>query len=570
MEQTLKSALMAALFLLLSATPGIAGERITNFISHVIVRPDSVADVTETISVIATGDLIKHGIYRDFPTTYHDKTGNIVTAGFRVKKVMRDNEEIPYKVESRANGKRVYLGDANISIGPGTYTFVLNYEVDRELGYFSDYDEIYWNVTGNGWIFPIDHVTATIELPPEAKILHKAAYTGYSGATGQDYRVTTDNGKITFKTTRELNPNEGLTVAVGWPKGFVTIPSRLDSTIRLLQDNTGLALSLIAFVMLLGYYVVIWRLMRASEPEETIIPLFAPPKDLPVPALSFIYHKGVHSKTLPATIVDMAVKGYLDIVQQKAFFGSHFSLNKNAAPASVLPDVEKITAATLFCQGDHLDLEKKNYLILQQTSRVLKEGLKAGYEDGYFSDNYQFLFIGWAFTVIAGLVVYIVMHGDMTVAPGVALAMTAVLNLIFVQPIKYYTKAGKDLQAAIDGFKMFLSVTEKERFDKLNPPDVTPELFEKYFPFAMALGVEGRWSEKFSQYLAAAGQSMQNYHPRWHQGYAAGGLHQLSADLGSGLSSAISSSSSPPGSSSGSRGGGSSGGGGGGGGGGGF
>ncbi len=562
--------IVSGFLLLMSAGQAFAaGERITDFRSDIIVRSDSVAEVTETIAVVATGEQIKHGIYRDFPTTYRDKLGNTVAVGFHVKKVQRDFHDISYTIEARSNGQRVYLGDAKFSIEPGRHTFVLSYEADRELGYFRDYDEIYWNVTGNGWNFPIDRAEATIELPQGAKILQDSAYTGYSGATGRDYTVTSRrDGKISFATTRGLNPTEGLTVAVGWPKGLVKEPSGLDKIIYLIRDNTSVGMSAAAFLLLLIYYLVIWRQMRASEPEETIIPLFAPPQDMPVPAVSFIYHKGVHSKTLPATIIDMAVKGFLDIIQEQGFLGSHFSLQRNPAHAAALPDIEKLTGMELFSEGDHLKLEKKNYQILQRAGGALKSGLKTGFEDDYFSDNYQFIYIGVGFTALAGFIVYALSHG--AVLPLVIMGFTLALNAIFVYPIKYYTRAGADLVAAIEGFKMFLSVTEKERFDTLNTPDVTPEIFEKYFPYAVALGVEGKWSDKFSRQLEASGQSMQNYHPRWHQGYRSGGLRELSSDLGSGLASAISSSSSPPGSSSGSGGGGSSGGGGGGGGGGGF
>ncbi len=123
----------------------------------------------------------------------------------------------------------------------------------------------------------------------------------------------------------------------------------------------------------------------------------------------------------------------------------------------------------------------------------------------------------------------------------------------------------------IEGFKMFLSVAEQDRFQKLHPPDVTPELFEKYLPYALALGVENDWSEKFAKSIAVTGGA-QGYHPGWYRGsswneFGAGGF---AGNLGSSLAGAVASSSSPPGSSSGSGGGGSSGGGGGGGGGGGW
>ncbi|MCE9508098.1 MAG: DUF2207 domain-containing protein [Alphaproteobacteria bacterium] len=553
-------------------------EKIISFKSYITIRPDSVAEVTETIAVMATGEQIKHGIYRDFPTTYRDKLGNIIEVGFRVKKVLRDNRQIPYSIESLSNGKRIYLGDPHVLIAPGTYSFVLNYEVDRELGYFRDYDEFYWNVTGNGWVFPIDHAEATIEIPTNAKILQQSGYTGYSGSTTRDYAVTENSGdKITFATTRGLGPKEGLTVAVGWPKGFVKEPSALDGIIFLVRDNAGIASGLGAFFLLLMYYTaIVWR-VKANEPLKTVIPLFAPPKDIPVAAVSYIYHKGIDDKTLPATIISMAVSGYLKITQQegiRSFSGmvnipGQFLLEKSKSPA-VLPDIEKMTGDALFSEGDALALKKSYCGILQRAMQKLTAGLQADFRDGYFCDNSLFIKGGLAFTLLSGIVVFAPAHWAVTPLPAIIIVLTFLLNGFFRRRVKSYTSRGKDVATEIEGFKMFLSVTETERFNLLNPPEVTPELFEKYFPYAVALGVENKWGDKFSSQLMARGRDPQSYHPRWYGSPHPLSLSQLSSNLGSGLSSAISSSSSPPGRSSGSRGGGSSGRGGGGGGGGGF
>ena len=146
------------------------------------------------------------------------------------------------------------------------------------------------------------------------------------------------------------------------------------------------------------------------------------------------------------------------------------------------------------------------------------------------------------------------------------------INVIFYLLMKVPTRRGRKVMDAIEGFRMYLATAEKERLNALHPPEQTPELFEKYLPYALALGVEQEWSEQFSDVLMRASMSGDGYAPRWYSGnhwhnYDAG---EFSSKLGASLGSAISSSSSAPGSSSGSGGGGSSGGGGGGGGGGGW
>jgi uncharacterized membrane protein YgcG len=148
------------------------------------------------------------------------------------------------------------------------------------------------------------------------------------------------------------------------------------------------------------------------------------------------------------------------------------------------------------------------------------------------------------------------------------------INYIFYHLLKAPTRFGRSLLDTIEGFKIFLAATEKEKLNRLNPPERTPELFEKYLPYALALDIEQQWAEQFSDILSAkaVGEGGTAYSPSWYSGSAftsltAGGLV---TSLGSSFSSAISSSSAAPGSSSGGGGGGSSGGGGGGGGGGGW
>jgi uncharacterized membrane protein len=133
------------------------------------------------------------------------------------------------------------------------------------------------------------------------------------------------------------------------------------------------------------------------------------------------------------------------------------------------------------------------------------------------------------------------------------------------------TREGRKVLDRIAGFKQYLSITERERLDRMHPPEDTPALFERYLPYAIALGVENRWADRFSGVLAAAAtQGQQGF--SWYSGSHnawddPGGFAE---NVGSALASSISSASTAPGSSSGSGAGGSSGGGGGGGGGGGW
>jgi hypothetical protein len=214
-------------------------ERILNFKSVIVVNPDASLTVTEDITVKATGQEIKRGIIRDFPTTYRDRLGNTVTVGFKVEEVWRDGRPEPYRIESASNGVKIRIGSKDVFLKAGVYTYTIRYRVDRELGFFKDFDELYWNVTGNGWTFAIDRAEAIIELPPQAKILSYAAYTGYQGDQGRDFTVKPGDHEIMFTTTRGLASREGLTVKVSWPKGVVYDAAKSQQEQRIADLRSG-------------------------------------------------------------------------------------------------------------------------------------------------------------------------------------------------------------------------------------------------------------------------------------------------------------------------------------------
>ncbi len=215
----------------LAAHPVITGsaraaEIIERFDAQIDVAPNGNLTVTETIRVRAEGREIKRGIYRDFPTDYTDSHGNRVRVGFTVVEVMRDGEPEPYFTERRGNGVRVYIGQKDVFLTPDHYTYTLTYRTDRQLGFFDDFDELYFNAIGHGWVFAIERARAIVHLPPGAEVLSTTAYTGRRGESGRDFSTGSGvGGAVVFEATRPLQPGEGLTIVVSWPKGFVAEPT---------------------------------------------------------------------------------------------------------------------------------------------------------------------------------------------------------------------------------------------------------------------------------------------------------------------------------------------------------
>jgi len=217
---------VALLLLLADVAPAAAAERILLFISDIMVESNGDLSVTETIRVEAEGRDIRHGIVRDFPTSYVDRDGARVDVGFDVQGVTRDGSPQAWSGEQLTNGIRLRIGNADQLLAPGQHDYVIRYRTNRQIGFFGDYDELYWNVTGSGWTLAIDQAEARITLPQAVSFLQSALYTGSQGARGGDAELLEQRpGRIVFRTTRPLPPRNGLTVAVRWQKGVVEKPT---------------------------------------------------------------------------------------------------------------------------------------------------------------------------------------------------------------------------------------------------------------------------------------------------------------------------------------------------------
>jgi hypothetical protein len=247
--------LLVFLTLLLSTTAW-SDERILSFHSDIRVFIDGMIEVTETIQVRAEGKQIRRGIYRDFPVGYEDRLGNNYAITVEPLGVQRN--ELPESFHTVRNERdvRTYFGRSDRLIEPGVHTYTFRYRANRLLGFFEEHDELYWNVTGNRWAFPIDAASATVKLEfdaPRNQILVEG-YTGRLGSKAQQYgRYMDEAGAIHFSADHPLPAAHGLTIVVGWPKGLVEEPTTLQRLVWLLSDNSNLLIALLGWVLLLAY-----------------------------------------------------------------------------------------------------------------------------------------------------------------------------------------------------------------------------------------------------------------------------------------------------------------------------
>ena len=558
------------LILLIVSVPGLAlgqQESITSFDSAITINQDGSMRVENTITAMVTGDQIQHGIYYDFPTVYSNtKTGGRLVIDFQVLGVQLDGHAEPYTVANWSNGKRVKIGDPNVLISPGLHTWVIRFSVDRELGFFADHDELYWNVTGNGWVFPIDRASATVILPAgaAAKITGLAAYTGTVGSTASDVVTTrAADGTPTFTTTSVLNPGEGLTIVVGWPKGFVQAPTALMRLGWFLRDNSALIVGFVGILLVFLYYMVMWYRHGKDPDRGTIIALFTPPDGVSPGGARYLTKMGHDSKAFTAALIDMAVKRYISIHQDR----NKYWIERDTAPESVLSDDELALAGTLIGANARVDFEQANAENIQRAILASKEPLEADYQPRFFVNNTGYLLTGILLSVAAAVLTFFVAADGTAmqlVAPVIVIVVLGIMSAVFGSTLKSYTREGRQLVDQIAGFRLYLSVTEKDRLNLLNPPERTPEMFEKYLPYALALDVEQRWSQQFASVFARMAAEGRPYIPVWYYGAYWNPVNPaaFASHMGTGFTNAISASAVAPGSKSGFGGGGFGGGGG--------
>ena len=561
-----------ALVVAVLSTAAAADERILGFHSDIRVFSDGMLEVTETITVRAEGHQIRRGIYRDFPVDYEDRLGNNYRIRLEPLGVLRNDRSEPYHTVRSGRDVRTYFGSRNRYLDHGEHTYVFRYRVNRMLGFFEQHDELYWNVTGNNWVFPIDRATATVTLefdaPREALIVD--GYTGRFGSRAQDYgRYLDEQGDVHFAANNVLPPAHGLTIVVGWPKGFVTEPTAVTRIGWLLQDNLNLLLAAAGFLLLLAYYIPVW-LKHGKDPDEgVIVTRYEPPRGFSPASLRYIRQMYYDDKVMTAAIVNLAVKGYLEISQD----GDTHELRKLDAMRAhgALAPGEKELYEELFAKQDVVILENTNHEVLGGARSAHRKSLVDDYKQHYFKTN-GLLNIP-AGIIVIGFTVLALKTGNGATLPVIAtIVLSFVTMAFFAIVMKRPTLRGRKLLDEMMGFSDYLEIAEKDEMNLRNPPDKTPQLFEAMLPYALALGVEQAWSEKFTEVLAALrNPDGSAWHPSWYHGdWNTANLSDTTGALSSGLNSAVSSSVSPPGSSSGGGGGGSSGGGGGGGGGGGW
>jgi hypothetical protein len=561
--------LVAALACVLAAR---AEERVLDFRSHIRVTSAGELVVTERIEVLAEGKQIRRGIQRDFPTTYQHWSGTRTRVPFGLNRMRLNGGPVQWSLHGMENGVRVRIGDPNVLLRPGRYVYEIEYRTARQIGFFAAHDELYWNVNGNGWTFAFDALAAEVELPARVAPadLRLEAYTGAFGERGRDYAAQATEAGARFRATRRLEPGEGLTLVVGFPKGLVAEPTRSERLERWLADNRGAAAGIAGWLLMSAVLWVGWLLVGRDPRAGPEFPRYDPPPGIGPAGARFVQRMGFDHRCVAAALLGLGQRGYLKLRQRKDDYEIECTGN---APREWFPGEGELRAM-LPAAGAKKQIGGKHDPAVEKAIAAFEKALRDALGDANFFTNRR-----WSFAALgigaATIWIMLALEAWTPLVIFAALAMLVELAL-FRKWLPAYTVAGRRLADHIDGLKQYLSIAEKDELARLKAPPPTPEEFARLLPYAVALGVENAWAGRFAALIgtAALAQAAAAYYSS-SSGSFGGSSSAGFSDSVSSLGSAISAASTAPGSSSGSSGtggggssgGGSSGGGGGGGGG---
>lgn len=572
---TLRNAIaLIALIFALGSAASARQLQIQKFSAEIFVEQNAEIDVTETIEANFIGEW--HGLYRTIPVEYVTPQGFNYSLFVTLDSATDDSGQ-KLKVDTSREGHylkwKIYVDNATDAVR----TITLHYRVSNGLKFFEDHDELYWNATGDEWDVPIGDASADILLPAGVTGVRATAFTGAYGSRAQNAEVSISDNTVKVAMLRPLGFHEGLTVVVGWDKGFVKEPGTGALIIQFLQSNWPIFFPVLVFLFMFWLWYT-----RGRDPRVGPIAVqYAPPDGMTPAEAGALVDDDAAMRDITATIVDLAVRGYIVIEEKEKdhMLGLYsnkeyaFHLQKKPTEWTGLKPHELALLSGIFSYGSAPDVELsalQNQFYKNLPS--IKDGIFDGLmQHGYFLHRPDYVRGGYITGGIAAGVILVFIGNALSQRTGMAIApflVAAVLSAAAIMGFGWFmpsrTAEGAKALAAVLGFEDFLTHVEADRMERV---EQTPQTFEKFLPYAMALGVEKKWVGAF--------QNIYTQPPSWYQGGSyANGFYPLlfinNLDLMTARASSVMASAPRSSGGSGFGGGGSSGGGMGGGGGGGF
>jgi uncharacterized membrane protein len=491
---------IALAVLLTAGLPALARSyHISNFNSVIHVDEDGSARIEEQITFVFSGSF--QGIYRNIPTDYPGPAGSNYSIFIKVGDITDENGN-KLRVEKSNRGGLLKLKVYVPGAADATRTVNIDYSVANATRFFEDHDEFYWNVTGNDWPVPIDHAAAVIYFPPNST--GKLRAQGFEGIYGssQHARASVEGPAASFETTGPMPMRGGLTADVYIEKEVLHRPGALARFFQFLRSNPVLTLPVWAFAVMFPLW---WVKGRDPDPGMSVAPMYEPPEKMGPAEVGALIDGTTHPRDITSVLVDLAVRGYVKIVetQHKGFLSTtkdyEFQLLKDRNQWNDLTDYERAMLDQVFAGGQTTllsSLHNHFYTALPMIKSEITGALK---RKGMYTVDPDSAVGLWGMGLVLVALPYVILQWtgrvDFLVSIPVAILAAIIATAIVIIIGKQLTACslkGARTQVQIRGFQEFMNRVDADRLKRM-PPDT----FEKFLPYAMALGVEHRWAKAF-------------------------------------------------------------------------
>jgi uncharacterized membrane protein len=474
--------------------------RIADYRDTIGIAADGSAVISERLDLVFAGEY--HGIHRIIPVEYPGPRGSNYTLFLSVTSVTDGSGRTLKYDSSYKNGFRdlkIYIPDAV----DADRTVLINYVVKNPVRFFEDHDEFYWNVTGNDWPVPIDHASAFVNFPAAASgSLRAQAFTGVYGSSKADATSDVNGASVEFETANPLSMRGGLTIDVYLPKGILQEPGPLTRLFWFLQSNLIVLLPLWALAVM----GTIWFYRgRDPDPGVSVAPMYEPPKGMTPAEAGTLVDDSLDPRDITCTLIDLAVRGYVKIeeTQEKVFLFTHkdylFHLVKPRSEWKGLAPHESVLLENIFSGGELTTLSSLKNRFYTAIPTIKQDVFNALRGKGLYAVDPEsagmYTLGGIALTIAPFALLYFLGGAAMFNAPVLVVicgALAAVPVVLFGRKMTCKTREGARTRVAVLGFQEFMNRVDADRLQRM-PPDT----FEKYLPFAMALGVEHHWAQAF-------------------------------------------------------------------------
>jgi uncharacterized membrane protein len=543
----LVSLLLTTYYLLLT-TPlaHAAGERIKAYSVHIDVQQDGSAQVQEEIYYDFGTEGEHHGIFRKIPLSFRlegDPTERSLTLS-SISVTDENGSFIPTNYDESINVATMKIGDPNVLVS-GQQVYVIRYTAWGAVSRLSDRDEFYWGATGTEWPSPIDKARVEVVFPSQypSESVTAFCYRGAYGSTDKcdsstlyEMPDTKAIGKVRFEQSG-LDPYQGLTIAIGIPRGALALDEGAKTLgreytslgIRRFWQDPFIDFSLLAPIVVFALmFRQWWKHGRDPKGRGTIVPEYEIPENLSPLECSAMNSGTLTNAAISASIISLAERGYLRIEQVKVagilWDGTDYLLTKQKEPDAKIALTDRFILDELF-KTDRVKVSELAHKLVELKSLLNKTVFSELTERGYFVKDPQKVLATY---FIAGLA--LVFIGMFLPFVNVAMIASGVIVLGFSWLMPQMSPVGAYIKERLAGFHDYLETAEGDRIRFHNAPDMKPEMFEKFLPYAMVFGIEEEWAQKFVNMFTPE----QKNQPKWYGGSSASAFSAsaFAADMG--------------------------------------